>query len=127
MGARSRGASPPAKALEEIGKVDILEREPAATPVRRGLEVLSGLESRSQLIVGRLLLGILERLVRLGDLLEALLRPGLLVHVRMVLLRELAIGLLDVLGARRALDAQDPVVVLVLHEFLWPPVYHRAM
>ena len=58
------------------------------------------------------LLGVREHVVGLGDLLEA--RLGLLVvgvAVGVVLARELAVGLLDLLGRRLLLDAERRVVV----------------
>src|SRR5690348_17611519 len=83
-------------------------------PVRRWLEVLSRLVG-AQLIVGRALLRVLERLVGLGDFLELRLGVLLLGHVRMIFPGELAIRRLDLVGRGRFLDAQDRVVVLVFH------------
>src|SRR4029079_1660197 len=116
-------ATATAQALEEIGQVEVLERESAAgpsrvelpLPIRRRAKVLPRLESGAELVVGRALLRILERLVGLGDLLEFILGARLLVHVRMVLLRELPVRLLDVVRARAARDPEDRVVILVLH------------
>jgi hypothetical protein len=69
---------------------------------------------RTDGVVALALLGIGEDLVGLVDLLEALLRLRFLVDVRVVLARELAVGLLDLLGARILRDAECLVVVLVL-------------
>src|SRR4030095_7607212 len=68
---------------------------------------------RTDRVIPLALLRVGEDLVGLVDLLEALLRLGLLVDVRMVLARELAGRLLDLLGARILRDAECLVVVLV--------------
>src|SRR5581483_961307 len=86
----------------------------ALVPVRRRAEVLARAVA-AEAVVGRALLLVLERLVGFRDLLEALLCVGLLRDVGVVLARELAVGLLDLLVARAALHAQRLVVVLVLH------------
>jgi hypothetical protein len=83
-------------------------------PIRRRTEILARLV-RADLVVGGPLLGVLQDLVGLAHLLEALLGVLLLGHVRVVLARELAVRLLDVPLGGAALDAQDLVVVLVLH------------
>src|SRR4051794_22005236 len=57
------------------------------------------------------LLGVAQDVVGLGDLLEALLRHRILVGVRVVLARELAVRLLDVVLRRLLVDAEDLVVV----------------
>jgi hypothetical protein len=70
------------------------------------------------LVVGRLLLRIREHLVGFLGLLELLLgRLGAvtLVAVRVVLHRELAIGLLDVVVGRTLRDAEDFVVIAFAH------------
>src|SRR5712671_6466427 len=64
---------------------------------------------------GGAFLRILERLVGFADFLEFFLGAGLLGNVRMILPRELAVRLLDVLGARLAVDAHHRVVVFVFH------------
>src|SRR5258708_17163152 len=84
-------------------------------PVRRRPEVLAR-AMRAELIVGAAFFGGLQRLVGLGDFLEFLLAGRLLRHVRVVLVRELAAGLLDVLGAGIARATERVAVVLVLHE-----------
>jgi len=70
------------------------------------------------LVVGRLLLRIREHLVGLLGLLELLLgrlRAVTLVAVRVVLHRELAIGLLDVVVGRTLRQAKDFVVIAFAH------------
>ena len=62
-------------------------------------------------VVALALLGVREHVVGLGDLLEALLRAGLLVLVRVVAARELAVRLLDVVLRRLLVDAEGLVVV----------------
>ena len=74
----------------------------------------NGLRQRAVVLLA--LLGVAEDVVRLGDLLEALL--GLLVAgvlVGVVLARELAVRLLDLVGRGLALDAEHLVVVLCGH------------
>src|SRR5688572_20870821 len=67
-------------------------------------------------IVCRALVGIPQHFVRLGQLLELLFRFGrTLVLVRMMLQRKLAIRTLDVVRIRRALDAED--LVIITHSF----------
>src|SRR6267143_234478 len=108
-----------AERLEQVGQVDAAEvlagvAAEALVPVGRRTEVLPG-AVRAEAVEGGALFLVLERLVRLGDLLELLLRVRLLGDVGMVLAGELAVRLLDVLVARAALDAEDLVIVLVLH------------
>eukprot|EP00967_Tisochrysis_lutea_P022871 scaffold26098_cov32-Tisochrysis_lutea.AAC.6 len=62
-------------------------------------------------IVHPTLLRIRERLVCVGDALEACLRIAALVLIGMVLSSELAVGSLDLLLRRRAPDAQLCIVV----------------
>jgi hypothetical protein len=69
----------------------------------------------AQAVVGRPLLLVLQRLVGLGDVLEALGGVFFLRHVGVVLAGEPAIGLLDDLIARSPLHAEDLVVILVFH------------
>ena len=85
-----------------------------ARPIGRRAEFFA-LRTASQRVVGRALLGILERLVRLGDFLEPRLRSRLLGNVRMIFLREAPIGLPDLIGGSAALDSERGVVVRVLH------------
>src|SRR5690606_11894007 len=118
-----------AERLEEVGEIDVVERRAAgrparaealaegAEPVLRGTEVLAGAEA-AEIVVGGALLLVAQRLVGLGDLLETLLRVRLLGDVRVVLAGEAAVGLLDLVLGGAALDAEDLVVVLVLH-FRW--------
>src|SRR6266850_1950498 len=105
--------------LEQVGQVDAAEvlagvAAEALVPIGRRTEVLPR-PVRAEAVEGCALFLVLERLVRLGDLLELLLRVRLLRDVGMVFARELAVSLLDILVARAALDAQDLVIVLVLH------------
>src|SRR5205085_11586696 len=84
-------------------------------PVRRRLELLAGLPVAAHLVVRGALLRVLQDLVRLVDLLEALLGVLLLRDVGVVLAGKLAVGLLDVVLRRRALEPEGLVVVLVFH------------
>src|SRR6185295_15732516 len=76
----------------------------------------------AEAVVGRALFLVAQRLVGLRHLLETLLGVGFLGDVGVVLARELAVSLLDFLVAGAALDAEDLVVVLVLHA----PLYEGA-
>src|ERR1700688_72105 len=106
------------QAGEQVRQVQIFEGIALAAvllaPVRRRPEILPRL-MRAQLVIGRTLLGGLQRLVGLGNLLEFLFTGGVLRHVRVILVRELAVRLLDVRGAGVARDTENLVVVLVLH------------
>src|SRR6185312_1573940 len=84
-GAAAGAAASTRETFEEIGEIDVVERERASArrspmalaelllPVGRRAEFLPGLVGAPKLVVGRALLGILEGLVGLGDLLEFLL------------------------------------------------------
>ena len=63
-------------------------------------------------VVRRPLLRVAQHLVGAGDLLEPLLRLRVRVDVRVQLAGQLAVGLLDVVGARVAGDAEELVGVL---------------
>jgi energy-converting hydrogenase Eha subunit C len=84
-------------------------------PIRWRPKLLSRSIVGAELVVGRALLGILERLIGLGNLLEFLLGAGLLRDVGMIFARETSIGLLDVRVAGAAFQTQATVIVLVLH------------
>ena len=90
----------------EVGRPSRRPRRRRAPP-----NGLAAAEDRAAAVVLLALLRVPERVVGLGDLLEAVLRPGVLVGVRVVLAGQLAVGLLDVLLGRLAVDAQDLVVV----------------
>jgi hypothetical protein len=86
---------------------------------------LLGVEARlhaghPKLVVQLALLRIREHVVRLGDLLEALLgRPVARVDVRVVLARELAVALFDLGAGRSARHAKSGVEVLLRHRARW--------
>jgi len=119
--APARTAADPtaAQMCEQIGQIDIIGREgrPAVLllPARRRLEFLPG-GVAPELVVGGALLGILERLIRLGDFLEFLLGTGLLGDIGMVFARQPAISLLDIVVAGTAFQTEAGVVVLVFHD-----------
>ena len=109
------GPRPPAAAAaedaaelpEQVGEVDVLVGE-AARPgtTRPGAARAVGAEGVELLA----LLGVGEQVVGALDLLEPLLGRGVtLVGVGMVLARELAIGLLDLVVGRRPRHAEDVV------------------
>src|SRR5208283_5736332 len=98
------------EAGEKVGEIDVVKRGVCAgkllSPIRWRLEILPG-GMPAQLIVGGALLRVLKRFVGLCHLLEFFFRVGLLRNIGMILARKLAIGLLDVVCARPAIDAQD--------------------
>src|SRR6266480_3158705 len=117
--AATAAATECAERLEQVGQVDAAEvlagvAAEALVPIGRRTEVLPG-AVRAEAVEGGALFLVPERLVRLGHFLELLLGVRLLRDVGVVLAREPAVGLLDVLVARAALDAQELVIVLVLH------------
>src|SRR4051812_1478544 len=69
----------------------------------------------AELIVGRALLRIFQRVVGFRDFLEFFLALRILRHVGMIFLRELAVGLFDLVRARATLDAENSVVILEFH------------
>src|SRR6185312_1349478 len=118
--APARGAAEDAHLLEKVGQIDVAQvllpaGAEAVEPVGRRPEVLPGTEARAEAVVGGALFLVAQRLVGLGDFLELLLGVRFLRDVGVVLARELAVRLLDVVFARGALDAEDLVVILVLH------------
>src|SRR6185503_10393634 len=82
-------------------------------------------EHRAAPVVLLALVRIAEHVVGLGDRLEALLGPRVGVRVRVVLARELAVGLLDVLLGGLLVDPQRLVVVLDLRH-RYPATTTRA-
>jgi hypothetical protein len=86
-------------------------------PVRWRPELFA-LRAAAERIVGRALLGVLQRLVRLGDFLELLFRAGFFRDVGMIFLRKPSIGLADFVGGSAALDTERGVVIRVLHRTL---------
>src|SRR5690606_4902370 len=92
-----------------------VEVELHVLPAGRRAEVVARVEAAAHLIVAAALLGVLQDLVRLVHLLEALLGVLRLVAVRVVLLRERPVGLLDLVLARVARDTEGLVVVPELH------------
>ena len=112
-----------AKTCQQIGEIDIVERELISAEALRPVGRRPHLFSRSmapQLIERSPLFLVLQRFVGANELLESLFRVGFFRHVRVVLQREFAVGLLDLFRARVPLDTQDRIVVLVFHR-LGPP------
>src|SRR5438552_10262038 len=119
LAAAPSGAVHPARqAGEQIPQVDIVERERALAelplPPRGRPELLSGTMA-AQLIVGGAFFRVPQGFIGFAELLELRLGVALLGNVRMILSRELAVCVLDLLGARLAVDAHHAVVVLVFH------------
>ena len=81
---------------------------------RRGARRAKGVARAHGIVAGALLL-VGEHRVGLGDFLEALLGVGLLIDIGMQLAGFLLEGLLDVLGGRVLVDAQNGVVVFIVH------------
>ncbi|MNL11727.1 hypothetical protein D3C87_1325730 [compost metagenome] len=102
------GRAAPEEGLEDVAEaaepLEALEAGPARAeaPLRGGV---------AELVVALALLGIREDLVGLGELLEALLGPGLLVDVRVVLARQLAVALLQLVVRGALGNAEDLVVI----------------
>src|ERR1700684_2351264 len=105
----------PTASTKEVGEdvshrggieVEVAEATKAGPPGR------STRERSGAAVVLLALLGIAKHVVGLGDLLEALLRLLVVgVAVGVVLTRELAVGLLDLLGARLLVDPERLVVI----------------
>lgn len=73
----------------------------------------------AQLIVGGAFVRVLERFIGLPDFLEFFFGIGFFGNVRVILVGELAVSLLDLLGAGVSRNAQNLVIVLVFHR-LYP-------
>ena len=117
FGARApaRGAAATCGAAEEVGQ-DVAHRGGVEVEVAEAAEAAAragaGGEGPGCAVVLLALLGVAEHVVSLGDLLEA--RLGVLVvgvGVGVVLARELAVGLLDLLRRGLLVDAERLVVV----------------
>src|SRR5215471_8989357 len=106
-------ARPPrARAGAEERVHDVAEREPGAEPARRAWPGPGPGERIGAQVVHLPLLRVGEHLVGLRDLLEPLLGLRVRVDVRVQLPGEPSVGLLDLVGARVAADAEYPVVVV---------------
>src|SRR5205085_4338358 len=99
-------------------------------PRRNAARALGLLPVLAVLVVLRALLGVLEDLVGLAELLELLDRARLLVDVRVVLARELAVRPLDLLLRGRPRHPEHRVVVDELHgvpQIMAPRAVPRAL
>ncbi|VUL59180.1 hypothetical protein PGKDCPLP_00138 [Stenotrophomonas maltophilia] len=113
------------QALEEVAEASIgaataeyfLEVEATGTAVvRRYVELLArAIALCAQLVVGRALFRVAQRLVGLVDRLELVFGPGLLADVRVVLACQPAVGGLDLRLARARFHPQGGVVILEFH------------
>src|SRR5262249_35106148 len=126
LGAATRTTAPAEHAAEqvaeipEIAKVEVLEID---VPAREAAAAVRGAEG----VVLLTLLGIREQVVRALDFLETLLgRRVAGVPVRVVLACELAVGLLDLLGARVLRDAEDLVWITGLGRHRLPSQLQRS-
>jgi hypothetical protein len=100
------------RVAEAVGPAAELE---AAVPARRRLERLAALRTLADAVVGGALFLVAQHFVGFVEFLHSRRRIGSLADVRMVLAREAAKRLLDLVVAGRALDTQCLVVVLELH------------
>jgi len=111
------GRPPGSRATEEVGE-DVAEAAEAATGASGSAAAAeaaareSATEDAAAGVVLLALLGVGQDRVRALDLLEALLRRLVaVVRVRVVLARELAVGLLDLIVGGLLVDAERPVRV----------------
>src|SRR5215510_922014 len=128
-------AAPAPAARPRVLEVDVLDVDPAAAPrvaAEELAEQIAQVEhagaaalgevcvaasagkpaTGADLVVHRALLGVAENVVRVRDVLEPrLLRLVAAGRIRMVRLGELAVGALDLVGARRLVEAQGLVIV----------------
>ena len=86
----------------------------AGIPIRRRSKLLAGRMPGAERVVGGTLLGVGQHRVRLVDFLHPQLGVGFLADVRVVLARQPAKRLLDLIGAGVARHAQGFVIVLEL-------------
>src|SRR5438309_1546414 len=115
LAAAPSGAVHPARqAGEQISQIDIVERERAPAELllpSRGRPELLSRTMAAQLIVGGAFFRIPQSFIGFAELLELLLGIPFLGNIRMILSRELPVRVLDLLGARLAVDAHHAVVV----------------
>src|SRR4051794_232200 len=117
---RSRAAlrAAPEQVREDVAEAAGLEAAEAAlaTAGARPAAPATGAEEDPAAVVLLALVRVAHDVVGGLDLLEALLGLGVVrVAVRVVLARELAVGLLDLLGRRLAVDAEDGIWVSLGH------------
>ena len=91
-------------------------------PIRRRLEVFATVPAFAELIVSRALFRVLQYFVGFIDFLETLFRIGLFAHIRVKFTREFSIGFFDVTLRGGAFDAEDLIVVAVLHAKSTAPI-----
>ena len=99
---RTRDRGPRAVCWPNIASTRLVKSKPPPPPAAEAAveaAAHAAAERVAAAVVEVALLGVLQHLVRLGDLLEPVGRVGLLGHVGVQLHRQLAIGLLDLLRA----------------------------
>jgi len=105
--------------IAEIGRVfrrDTIAGElEAGIPVGRRTEVLTGLILMAKLVVGRTALSVRKDGLGFVHFLHARIGIRLFGHVRMVFACQLAIVLLDLVGACRAINVKYLVVIPEFH------------
>ena len=117
----ARGTGTAEQCLEKVAEIGFVCFRETATreletlvPVRRGLEILTGLPIGAELVIGDAFFRVLENFVGLAGFLEFLFRVGFLVDVRVQFARKFAIGTLDLVLRRRPLQPQPSEVVSVM-------------
>src|SRR5690625_358793 len=121
------------QALEEIAKTGTAGVCKAAAaelkarvPARWRLKLLTLARTAPQLIVSGTLFGIFQNPVRLADLFELVFGARVLVDIRVIFARQLAVGTLDFVLSGIALQPQGLVVILKFHNIpLADPVDSR--
>ena len=108
--ATAQAAQAAEQGIEEVAEIRLLASPAAAAagagagakrsplPARWWPKFLSCLPVAAQLIIGGAFFGIAQHFMGLGDFLEALFGMGFLADVRVILARQPAISLLDLLG-----------------------------
>src|SRR5262249_16040339 len=107
-----------AEAREQVREIHVVETRTVAamlTRPDRWRTEIAAVRLAAQLVVGRALLRVFQRLPGLADFLEARLGARLLPDVARVVLRRAAIRFLDVVRGRAGFDAERGVIVGVLH------------
>ncbi len=86
-----------------------------AIPARWRLKILPGTSAATYLIVGGTFFRILQNGIGLAELFKTCFRVGILVYIRMIFARKLAIGALDLVLRRAARHTEGLIVILEFH------------
>jgi hypothetical protein len=111
------GRAPAEQVRQDVAEVAGVEAaEAALARAGAGARASAGAEEDAAAVVLLALVGVAQDVVGRLDLLEALLGRGVVrVAVRVVLAGQFAVGLLDVVGRRLAVDAQDRIWISLRH------------